>query len=277
MPTESTGPTLTAVTRVGRQVVKFGLISLVTLMVGRIVVGTVVDYWRATHPEPPPPPTVGFGVLPALQFPLQTEEDKPQSYVLEAASSKIPDFGDRAKVYFMPRSAANLLADDEAKVIAAKYGFVFEPEVIDERTYRWTKTKPLNSTLEMDIFNHSFSLTTDYLSHPELLVDNVLPTGFEAVQRVKSFLSSAELLPTDTATASGEILPLVSLGGSLGKAVSVSEADYLQVDITRTPINSEFRMYTPEGLKGTISAIMTGNLNGQESIVHLDFNHYPVD
>jgi len=277
MPTQSKGATLTSVTRVGRQVVKYGLISLVVLMVGRVVVGSAINYWKATHPEPPPPPTVGFGVLPALNFPEQTEEDKPKSYSQEIAGSRIPDFGDRAKVFFMPKSAANLLADEEAKTIAARYGYVFEPEVIDDRTYRWTKTKPINSSMEMDIFNHSFTITTDFLTRPELLVNNELPTDFEAVQRVKAFLDGAGLLPKDVATASGEIVPLISLGGQIGKAVSMSEADYIQVDLMRTKIDSQIRMYSPEGLKGTISAIMTGKLNSNDAIIQMDYNYHPVD
>lgn len=277
MPTESKGPTLTSVTRVGRGVVKYGLISLVVLMVGRIVVNSAINYWKATHPEPPPPPTVGFGVLPILNFPEQFEEDKPQSYRQEIAGSRIPDFGDRAKVFLMTKSSASLLADEEAKAIASKYGYVFEPEVVDDRTYRWTKTRPLNSTLEMNIFNHSFTITTDYLTRTDLLVNNELPTDFAAVQQVKSFLDSTALLPEDVATASGEITPLVSLGGQIDKAVSVSDADYLQVDLVRTMIDSQIRMYTPEGLKGTISAILAGKLSSSDAIVHMEFNHHPVD
>lgn len=277
MAIDNSGPTLTNITAIGRQVVKFGLIGLVTLMVGRMAVGAFVAYWKATHPPPPPPPTVGFGVLPAPRFPEQDEADTPDSFVLETATGGTPDFGDRAKVYFIPKAAANLLADEEAKQIAAKYGFVFEPEVVDSETYRWTKTTPLTSTLEMNIRTLAFSLTTDYLSRPELLVNNDLPTGFEAVQKIKNFLDQTKLLPDDAATASGEILPLKSLGGTLDEAVSVSEADYLQVDITRTPIDSQFRMYTPEGLKGTISGIVTGALQGRDAILALDYYHYPVD
>lgn len=277
MAIDNSGPTLTNITRIGRHVVKFGLIGIVALMVGRMALGAFVAYWKATHPPPPPPPTVGFGVLPAPRFDLQDESDKPASYVLETATGGTPEFGDRAKVFFMPKAAANLLADEEAKAIAAQYGFVFEPEVVDSQTYRWTKTKPINSTLEMNIYNHSLTLTTDYLSHPELLVNNTLPTGFEAVQRIKSFLDQAELLPPDTATASGEILPLKSLGGTLDEAVSVSEADFLQVDLTRTPIDTKYRMFTPEGFKGTISGILTGSLQGRDAIVKLDFYHYQVD
>lgn len=277
MVNNSTGPTLTNVTAAGRQVVKFGLIGLVALMVGRMSVNAFIAYWKATHPPPPPPPTVGFGILPPPRFEMQDEEEKPTSYVLETPTGRTPDFGDRARVYFMPKAPANLLADQQAKEIAAKYGFVFAPQVVNDRTYRWTKNTPLNSTFEMDIFSHTFTLTTDYQSRPELLINNNLPTGFDAVNTVKNFLKNSNLLPDDVATASGEILPLKTLGGTNEPAVSLSDADYLQIDLNRTPIDNQVRMFTPEGYKGAISAIVTGALKGSESIVQIESRYYPVD
>ena len=82
MPTSTTGssgPNLTSANYVGRLFVKYGLAFLVFLMVGRVLLNAFVTYWKATHPAPPPPPTVGFGVLPNIKFPSQTESDKPQS------------------------------------------------------------------------------------------------------------------------------------------------------------------------------------------------------
>lgn len=246
-------------------------------MVARVAWGAFSAYWRATHPPPPPPPTVGFGVLPAPEFPSQNSEDKPASYRLETATGGTPEFSDRAKVFFMPQSAPSLLADQEAKELAAQYGFVFEPEILNNQTYRWQKNQPLQTTFDLNINNQHFTLTTDFRSHPELLVNSDLPTNFEAVRRVKSFLRTGQLLPSDVATAAGEIVPLRSLGGELTEAVSVSDADFLQVDLNRTPIDDQYRMYTPEGYKGVISAIITGGLTGRDAIVEFDYNYNPVD
>ena len=277
MAEEAIGPNLTNVTYMGRQTVKFGLIFLVVLMVGRITVNGIVAYWKAMHPEPPPPPTVGFGTLPGISFPSQSDTDKPISYKLETATGTFADFGDRAKVYFMPRATASLLADQNAKALAAKLDYVFEPEVIGGELYRWNKSRPLLSNLEMNIRTNSFSLTSNYLSLPELLVKKQVPSGFDAISRVKNFLDRAELLGSDVATASGEIVYLKSLGGELAPAVSQSDADFIQVDINRNPIDGVYRMYTPEGYTGTITAIITGGFEGRESIVELNYNYHDVD
>lgn len=277
MENEATGPTLTNVTYIGRQFVKFGLIGLVVLMVGRVAVNGFIAYWKATHPEPPPPPTVGFGKLPAIEFPAQSEEDKPTSYTLETATGGTPNFGDRAKVYFMPRAAASLLADQSAKETAAELGYVFEPEVLGGEIYRWSKSQPLLATLEMNIRTYNFSITTNYLSLPEVIVNANAPTGFDAVKRVKSALDSADLLPDDIATASGEIVYLKSVGGELAPAVSQSDADFVQVDLNRNPIDTVYRMYTPEGYTGVISAIVTNHFDSRDALVEVNYNYHEVD
>jgi hypothetical protein len=277
MAEQAAGPTLTNVTYMGRQVVKFGLIGLVVLMVGRITINGIVAYWKATHPEPPPPPSVGFGKLPGIEFPSQSEEEMPISYKLETATGTTADFGDRAKVYFMPRAAASLLADQAAKEKASNLNYVFEPEVIGTEIYRWTKSDPLLSTLEMNVRNYSFSVSTNFLSLPELLVNTTAPSGYEAVNNVKTLLKRADLLPPDVATASGEVLYLKSLGGDLAPAVSQSDADFIQVDLNRNPIDGIYRMFTPEGYTGIVSAILTGYFDGKDSIIEISYNYHPVD
>lgn len=278
MSTEApTGPTLTQVTLVGRKVVKYGALLLVTLMVSRVAIGAFATYWRATHPPPPPPPTVGFGILPALAFPNQDATNRPSSYRLETATGGLAEFPDRAKVFFMPKPTVSLLTDQEAKELAAKFGFVFEPQILNSRTYRWNKNQPLQTTFDLDIINHHFELTTDYQSRPELLIDNSLPTNFEAVRQVKTFLTTGQLLPSDVATASGEITPLKSLGGELVEAVSLSDADFLQVDLNRYPIDGEYRMFSPEGYRGVISALLSGSLRGRDAVVDLQYKYNEVD
>ncbi|MDH5533723.1 MAG: hypothetical protein OEX81_04845, partial [Candidatus Pacebacteria bacterium] len=117
------GATLTEITYLGRLFVKFGSAFLVLLMVGRVTLNTTISIWKALHPEPPPPPTVGFGTLPALRFPQRVDIDMPDTYVLETANASFPDFGDRAKVFFMPQSSLGLLDDEDAKQIAATYDY----------------------------------------------------------------------------------------------------------------------------------------------------------
>ncbi len=270
-------PNLTYMTEIGRKAVKYFLIGLVVLIVGRVVLTGLVNLWKMLNPEPPPPPTVGFGNLPAIEFPLTKEKTRPKSYRLETATGKLPTFSDRAKIFFMPESAPSLLADQRAKEVAATYDFVFQPDVLDERTYRWVRSSPLETSLKMDIQNLNFKLSTDFLTRPELIVNTLPPEKTSAIRTVKSFLTKADLLPEDMATASATTTYLKSLGSELEPAVSVSDADFIQVDINRGAIDDEFFIYTDEGETGIVSAILTGVLEGDESIVQLQYYYHPAD
>lgn len=273
---KTTGPTLTNITRVGRSVVKFGSIALVTLIFGRMILTAGIAYWKATHPEPPPPPTVGFSILPALRFPEISNAERPTSYTQELPTGKFPEFGDRAKVFFMPKAAIGLLSDQRAKTIASNYGFNEEPEILGGGKYRWSKLQPILSNFELDIESNTFMFNTDYLSRPELLLNVSLPSGFDAVQKSKAFLNRGALLPDDVATNSGEVVYKKSLGGELVDAVSVSDADFIAADLNRNPIDGLYRMYTPEGYKGTIHAVMTDSAKADD-VLMFEFNYHAVD
>ena len=192
---------LTRAAFLGRQIIKFGSITLVALIIGRVVFTTGYAYYKMLYPDPPPPPTAGFGLLPPIRFPEQTSADKPTSYEIEIPQSRMPQLGDRARVYLMQRSSLSLLADQRAKEIAANYGYVFPPTILSNTLYRWTKSTPLQATLQMNIQNFSFDLTTDYLSRAELLANKNLPDEAAAVGILKSFVNGGQPLPRDIATS----------------------------------------------------------------------------
>lgn len=276
---EPMSPTLSNVNYIGRQFVKYGLAFLVFLMVGRVLLTAFMNYWKATHPAPPPPPTFGFGVLPQIEFPFQDETEKPSSYVLEVPGG-LAEINDRAKVFMTTKSTVNLLADEKVKEIAAHYGFIFAPASISDQEYRFSKNQPLDMSFDISSFDFTFSLKSNYLSRPELISNqskSKLPEEFEAVDEVKSYIESADLLGKDMATSSGEVTFLKSIGGELDEAFSLSDADFVRVDLNRNPIDGLYRMYTPEGEKGIVSAILTGAFNGRNSIVEMDYYYRSID
>lgn len=272
--TKNQGLTLTKATKFGRAFVKWGSIFLVVMMVGRITLAAAVAYWKATHPPDPPPPTRGFGTLPEISFGIAGEA--PVSYKLELPTGRFSSFGDRAAVYFMPKKSASLLDTDITKGIANRYGFTTEPETLNSTTLRWAKSQTLNTTLEIDIISNNFEYKTDYLAHPELILNTRIPTAFDAVEQVKQFLSAGLLLPEDVATASGKVTYLRAVGGELKEAVSVSEAQFIQVDLNRNDLNDKYPIYTADGETGTIHAILASGLGGN-GIAELTRNYWPVD
>lgn len=271
MPEPPGPPNLTKVTEYGRDALKYTAVALVALMVGRFLLGAVITIWKAAHPPPPPPPTVGFGQITPIDFPRQNDSEKPQSYTLEFPRRTLPDFGDRAEVFSIEQPSSSLLDDEKAKKIASKYNFVFSPEIIGSETYRWTKNDTFLYTLEMDIKTNHFALTSDYLSRPELLLNQDLPSAQQAISMVKGFLQSGELIQKDIATASGEIEYLKSLGGSLSPAVSESDADFLKVYLNRVPVSGKYPIIAEGEDTSVITAVIASG-NRKATIVDLTFN-----
>lgn len=247
------------------------------MIIGRVVLTTGFSIYKAMFPDPPPPPTVGFGILPPLRFPEQAAADKPDAYDLQVPNSRLPNFGDRAKVFLMERTSLSLLADQKAKQMAADYGYVFQPTILSSTEYRWTKSQPIQSTLQMNIQNFSFDMTSDYLSRASLLTNKNLPDETSAVQIVKAYVKAGQDLPDDIATASGSVTYLKSLGGDLEPAVSLSDADFLRVDVSRAPIDGTRRFFTPNGDEGALYGIVSGSLSGQDQIVELHWHYQKID
>jgi hypothetical protein len=169
------------------------------------------------------------------------------------------------------------LADQKVKELAGKYDFGAQPQVLDSRTYRWTKPQPLEMSLQMDLQNTTFSLKSNFLSRPDLLLNNQLPENYEAVTTIKTIISGAGMLPEDVATNSGRVSFLKAIGGELQPAVSLSDADFLQIDLNRNLINQQFDLFGPDGNRGVISAILSGALSANSGLVELEYHYFPID
>lgn len=254
-----------------RNFIKYGGLFLLFLMVGRIFLTSFTAYWKATHPEPPPPPTMGFGLLTAIEFP--ENELTPSSYRLETINGTTPFISDRAKVFRMSPARASLLAVDRAKKSAANMGYVFEPEVISERTYRWTFSNPILSTLEMDIITGQFEIKTNWASYPDLLVKTQPLNATTAINKVKTVVQQAGMFSPDLASGPVVTTYIKAIGGQFTPAASLSDADFIQVDIYRQLIDEKYSSVTSDANQGVIHAIVSSS----GAILEMKMTAYPVD
>ncbi len=263
--------TLTQTAAFLRNVVKIGSITIILLMVGRVFFTSLLAYLKSLTPPKQLPPTVGFQQLPKIAFPVQP--NVPQTYKLETVGTQLPSFGDRAKVFFMPTAQASLTAVDQAKKKASSLGYVFEPEIIDTRTYRWNSTTPLLSTLEMDILTGTFTITTNWTSHPELLAQTNTISESSAINKVRSTLQQANALSNDLSTGSSTTTLVKSIGSQLIKADSLSDADFVEVDLYRKPIDEKFGSVTAKGKTGPVHALLAPD----GTLLELQAFVYPVE
>lgn len=266
---------LTQVASSARKGIAVGAITVVVLIVGRIFLDSFTAYWAATHPTPPPPPTRGFGILPKLAFPQNV--GTPTSYKLEVPSSRRSIPGDRAKVFFMPTQRPSLLALDRAKKEAANLGYIVDPTPITQSIYRFSRSQPLPSSLDYNIINGTFAQKLDWQSDPTFLQTKTLQTEDDAIASVRSLLSGASLLETDLATGSAKVTYLKASADGYTPAVSLSESDFLQIDLFRTGIDDTYDIMTEEPTKGAVRVIMTGNPDRSLQYASVEYNYLPID
>ncbi len=263
---------LTQTAIVTRKIIRYGLFAIVFLIVGRIFLTGIISLYKKIFPAPPPPPTVVFGKLPKLSFP---EVGIPQgvSFTLETADGSLPKMPTQAKVYFMPKPASNLLSLSAAQNKSENLGFNFEGEQLSQTTYKFNhKSSP--SKLELNIVSGVFSISYDLKSDSEPI--SVRPPISEiAASQVRSYLSSADLLPADlTGTTRAEYLKLDD--GKFISALSQSEANLVKINLFRKNYD-ELPSVTPSPNDANVWFIVSGVNNRQKQIVAAEFHYFAVD
>ena len=258
-----------------RKILKISIILLVGFFVIKTSFKIGKSIWLKYRPSPPPPPTVAFGKLPKLNFPEEAGSPK-LSFKLETIQGGLPKLSDVSHVYFMPQKGSNFLSLDRAKEQAQKMGFKTSPQLIDQNLYRWTTWDTPNTNLEMNINSGNFHLRYEYESDKELLIAKNLPTTQQAAQEAKNFLTRQGLLTNDLAKGTAEFEYLRFDAERLVTAPSISEADFIRVNLFRDNLNG-LKILPPNPKKSTISFLFSSSRIIGKRIVEIDYTHFPIE
>ena len=266
--------TLTETAQSARRIIKLGGLGLAVFLLIKMGLFIYNSYLRVVNPPPAPPPTVAFGKLPTIVFPEKLHPEL--TLRLETPTGGTPSLGDRAEIYLMPTFRSNLLALDEAKETTKRMGFRGEPKEITERRYRWENSEFLPSTLEMDIINGSFLLKRNWQADPTILSEKQLPGREQTEIEAEGFLRQAGLMTEEMETARMEISYLTFSAGQYVEAVSLSEADFVLVDMFRPDID-EKPVLPEEPEKGVVRIIFSGSREAEKRVVQAEYNYFPVN
>jgi hypothetical protein len=248
-----------------------GLIVVLLLRFGLFVYNS---YLRVVNPPAPPPPTVAFGKLPSIEFPEKLHPEL--TLRLETATGGTPSLGDRAEVFLMTIYRSRLLALDEAKLTAKKMNFRGAAKEITKRRYSWENNEFLPSVLEMDIINTSFLLKRNWQADPTILSEKQLPGKEQTVVEAKNFLRQAGLMTDELKLARTEISYLTFSAGQYVEAVSLSEADFVQIDLFRPDVNEQ-PVLPEDPEKGIVRIIFSGSRETEKRIVQAEYNYFPIN
>lgn len=244
------------------------------LVFGQIALNWMVNLYKTLNPPPPPAPTVGFGALPKIVFPSSDVGEI--TYRLESVSGVVPSFGPTAKVFGTIPKKDNLLGLDRGKQRAAAMGFVFDPEQISGSLYRWSNSQPLPATLELDYAKETFDLEVSWQSNPGFLNVKLIPTEAQTITEVKNYLKRSGSLPEDMVDGVVNTTYLKYNGGRLIDAVSLSEADFVRVDLYRANID-ELPVLPSDPDLGVARVLVSGSKNQGERFVNVKYRHTEID
>jgi len=233
---------------------------------------TGISVYRHFYPEPPPPPTVAFGRLPKLPFPEKEISGTP-SYTLETPEGSIPVLATQAKVYFMPKPVQTQLNLELAKDKATNLGFIPDGQQISQTLYHFSHQR-VPSTLAMNIINGIFSISYD-LAKDSSPLEKRPPAPEIAASQIRSYLSSANLLPEDlSGPTTHQFLKIEE--GSFANALSLSEADLVKVYLYRKSYD-DLPSLTPNPNQANTWFMVSGSRERDKQMIASEFHYFPID
>lgn len=275
---------LTETAQVTRRAINYGAIGFVAITILWIVGGFAIDLYKKLNPPPAPPPTMDFGKIPAIELPKEAGRPTLQ---LELPTGVMPEFPDRMRVYEAPTKRSGFLDPDRAIETARSLGFIFRPDQPTETKYVWNNQDALVSKLEMDIVSGHFVLTRAWQNDPSLLTLSNFGSDQQVVTVVTNFLKKASLMPDDISGNERLITYLKADAGKLVPTISLSEADFVQVDFFRNTMEeidpetkdvvASYDYYRPDPDRGLIRAVVSSSKEVGANIVSLEYNYTKVD
>lgn len=277
--------TLTQASVTARKVIKFGAIGFVAITILWYLGGALIKYYQSVNPAPLPDPTMDFGQLPKIVFPESITRPK---LTLELPTGSIPTFVDRMRVYSEPIKRSTFSDSEKGIETAAALGFLFKPEQKTESNYVWTNQDQLNSKLDMNIVSGHFNLTRQWQNNPALASMASFASDKAVIMETENYLSRVGLLSSDVVGVE-KVTYLKDDGGNLSKALSLSDADFVQLDLFRknmdeikaesktNEIVASYPFYRADPNKGLLSVVVSGSKTLSDKIISLDYKYNKID
>ena len=269
---------LTQIAVTTRKSFRWGLYGFISIILVRAALLSTISVYKRLNPPPPPPPTVGFNLLPTINFPEVTSELPPLEYKIETPTGTFPEFPETMPVYLMPKASISISSADSAITKAQAFGFGSIPLKLSDTLYKFLHPT-IPSSMEINIVTETFSTSYNLAADPTP-IKTTLPTPDVATSKAKSFLSKGNSLPEDVedGTVTHEFLKVE--GQNLVSAISLSEADLIKVNLFREPINLgdeknplNYLSLPPNPDTANIWAIVSGS----QDVIASQYHYYPIE
>ena len=264
---------LTKVAITTRRIIRYSIYLILFIIFARLTILVTTRIYRHFFPEPPPPPTLEFGKLPDLPFPLR-EFPSDVVFTLQTPDEKLPKLTTQAKVFFMPQAVPNIRAVEFAREQALKLGFNPDGRELVETVYLFQRTDA-PASLNMNIVTGVFSISYDLNANPSIL-QQIPPPPEVSVNQVKGYLTGANLLPNDIrdGPTSHEFIRVEQ--GQFVNAFSLSESDFVKINLFRKDFD-EIKSLPPDFTEANVWFMLSGSSEAGSKIVAAEYHYFPLD
>ncbi len=259
-----------------RRAINWTILGVIAYFLLKIFWGILVILWMAIFPPKLPPPNHAFGRLPALAFPQQATPSATLTFQLQTIQGTLPTASPSATVYFMPKTAANLLALSTTQQFATRLQFDPTPIQESKNIYRFNDSELPLRRLRFDIVSSNFIVRYGFEQDLSVFDEKNLPTDDQAKQETLTMLQTYSLYPDDFNGGPVTVSYLRLNENTLIPTTSLSQSDAVRVDYFRKSIG-EMPLVTPIPDEGPISIILSGSTDSKKRVIQFAYTYWPID
>lgn len=239
----------------------FGVVFLILWIIYRIVYATIIQPIQVANIKP----NLAYGLLDKPVFPITLIPSDTLTYTLNTDTGFLPNINARmAKVYSNPPPAVSLLSPDNAKTLAAKFGFTDGPTIISPTLYQFSDDN--GGQMDIDISSENFSYTRPSAT-PESSQTQNFSDDTALEQDLINYLSTESLKSKELSTKPAAI----TFDGPTRDQSQTAKISLWQADIDGLPIvTSTFN-------QGLVTGTLSKYLFNEDRYVSLDYTYWPID
>lgn len=267
---------LTETAYYARRAINWAILAVIAYILLRIFWSIFLGVFLLIFPPKAPPPNHLFGKLPSLVFPVTATPSASLSFQLQTIEGTVPAASPSATVYFMPKTAPNLLGLNKAQAFAQNLNFDPTPVQESKNIYRFNDAELPLRRLRYDIVSNNFVLRYAFEQDPTVFNEKNLPLPEAAKTQAINMLQLNNRYPDDLSGGTNQVSFLKLNGTVLVGTTSLSQADAERIDFFRKPIG-DTQVFTPYPDQAPVSIIYSGSSNQKKQIIQWAYTFWPID
>lgn len=259
-----------------KQLLKYVGIFITVIIIIIFALRIVLFVKEIFFPTPPPKPEIAFGKLQPQNFP-ENAVNQNFTYSINTLTGNLPNLNSLSKVYRIKTFQPDLLAVDKFQNKITNVGFTKGSIAISDKIFEW-KSNPgygeIEKRIRFNLINNNFTITSSYMSDPDILIGKNLPNENTAIQTATDLLNRMQIVTDDIDLEKAKTNLFSIQNNSLISATSLSnsqiiEVNFYQKDVDKLPIFYEKPNSSNIG-------ILIGGSGYQGQIVGASFIYQPV-